>query len=119
VAEGQAAPAEGGAFLRRAARLAWLVHCRGNRRQARALADLAAQAWQRECEPDDGDAFVDAVARCLPRLTPRTREALEAVYVDGTDRAAVASRLGLGDTGLKTLLQRARRALLECIRRTS
>jgi RNA polymerase sigma factor (sigma-70 family) len=107
-----------GAFLRRTARNLWFAHCRRERRQH--AVDLASAA-ERLCETlgDHGpdDAFVAAVQRCVQQLAPRSRQALELVYVDELERDAVARRLDLSPNGLKTLLQRARHVVIECARR--
>jgi RNA polymerase sigma-70 factor (ECF subfamily) len=110
-------PAALGAFLRRTAKLLWLEHRRDQRREAAALANAAERLWERHCASDDGDAFVAAVARCLDELTPRARSAVERIYADDADRNLVAAELGLLPNGLKMLLQRARQAILDCVRR--
>lgn len=110
-------PAALGAFLRRTAKWLWLEHRRDQRREATALANVAERLWERHCAPDGGDAFVAAVVRCLGELAPRARLAVERTYAEGRARDLVAMELGLKPNGLKMLLQRARQAILDCVRR--
>lgn len=106
-----------GAFLRRTAKLLWLEYCRDRRREASAMAAVAERLWASECAADGGDAFVEAVRRCLQQLAPRARQALELVHAEECEREVVARQLGLLPNGLKMLLQRARQVVLECARR--
>lgn len=112
-------PAALGAFLRRTAKWLWLQSCRERRREALAMAALTQRLWDRQCAGDEGDSFVSRVAKCVEDLAPRARTALQRVHVEEVDRAAVAVELGLLPNGLKMLLQRARQAVLECVRRRS
>ncbi len=116
----QIPPAALGAFLRRAARNLWLAHCRREPRYVSfdvEVADAAERLWATLPQGDADDAFVAAVHRCVQQLAPRSRQALQFVYVDELERDAVAEQLGLLPNGLKMLLQRARQSVIECTRR--
>ncbi len=107
--------AETAAFLRHTARHLFLRHA-GRRR---ALRDVEAtdRVWDARCADDAGAAWTDAVAACFDALTARARSALIACRVEDRDRDEVATELGLGSEGLKTLLRRALEQLRECIDR--
>lgn len=77
----------------------------------------AEAAWNAYARGDAGASYRDALARCLQRLPPRDRAALERRYQAGGSRAAVAAALQLSDEGTKTVLRRARLRLQACVRR--
>jgi len=104
-------------FLRRTARNLWLQQRRSDRRFEHAVAAAAERLWLRDCARDGGDTWVAATAECLGAMQGRARLAIERIYGCGMDRAQVANELGLQPNGLKTLLQRARKWLQECIER--
>lgn len=106
-----------GAFLRQTARHLWLREQRDLRRRAERHADAAEVAWQRDLGHDDGAGWLAALDHCLQGLPPRSRQVLERTYRDGLGRSAVAAELGIGEHGVRTLLQRLRAALRECIER--
>ncbi|MFN3243382.1 MAG: RNA polymerase sigma factor [Planctomycetota bacterium] len=114
-------PAAAWTFLRRSARFAWLHHVRDRQRDP-ALMDEVDALWDRDAERDGGDGLVDALAVCMQRLDGRARRAIELSYGigadDAQDRDAVARALDLQPNGLKTLLQRTRKLLRDCIGRT-
>lgn len=117
-----AAPAAIAVFLRRTARHLWLRHIgRDRRREAVQLADAVDELWQQECADDGGDARVAALRACVEQLPARTRRALQLGY--GFDdevpasRARIAGELGLTENGVKTLMQRLRATLRDCIER--
>ncbi len=118
-----AAPAVVGAFLRRTARFLLLRARRSaaaaERRHAALAAELArAEAlWQRDCA-DDGEGLLAALRRCLQRLSGRAAQAMTLHYGEGCSRAAIATELGLRENGVKTLLQRTRALLRQCIERS-
>ena len=101
-------PAAAQAFLRRAARYAFLHQLRAGRR-ATLLADAVDELWERDAQDDGGE-----------RLEGRAAEAVRSAY--GIDRPAVprddlAAALALQPNGLKTLLQRTRQLLRACLER--
>ncbi|MBX3462711.1 MAG: hypothetical protein KF830_06045 [Planctomycetes bacterium] len=108
-----------GAFLRRTARHLHLRRCRAEGRREQRLAELADRAWQAECCGDDGEAWLRALAACVGKLDERSRRAVERWYgPEGDDRGHLAAELGLRPNGLKTLLQRARATLRQCLTRS-
>jgi RNA polymerase sigma-70 factor (ECF subfamily) len=112
--------AEAAAFLRQTAKHLWLREQRGERRRAALHAEAAEQAWQRDLlrRGDlDGAGWLAALDRCLGELPERSRIALERTYRDGLGRAELGAELGLGEHGVRTLLQRLRAVLRSCIER--
>jgi len=111
-------PAAAFTFLRRTARFLFLRRRQGGL-EANLLADAVDELWQRDCEADGGDGMLDALRRCLSRLTGRARRAVELSYGlvghDPASRDDVAAALGLQPNGVKTLMQRARQQLRVCI----
>lgn len=63
------------------------------------------------------DERLPALRDCLKRLTTRARQALEWHHQDGLPRREVAARLGLGEEGAKSLLERSRDLLRDCVQR--
>jgi RNA polymerase sigma factor (sigma-70 family) len=110
-------PAALGAFLRRAARLAWLERCRARRREEAALSALALEVWERD-DRDDGDERVAAARRCVQALRGRAARAVALAYGEEASRERIAAELGMHPNGVKTLLARTRRWLADCIGRT-
>lgn len=98
-------------FLRKLVRDRWVDEQRARRRAA-ALHDTVEDLW---VEQPEHDAWLAALATCRARLTGRSADAVAAVYDRGLDREQAASELGMRPNGIKTLLQRTRRALRECV----
>ncbi len=105
------------AFLRQTARHLWLREQRDDRRRRERHAALAGRAWQRDVADGDGAGWLDALDRCLQQLPQRSRHALERTYRDGLGRAQLGAELGIGEHGVRTLLQRLRAGLRDCIER--
>lgn len=114
-------PAATATFLRRTARFLFLRLRRS--RGAALLADAVDLLWARDGEADGGDGLVAALRHCVAALTPRARRAVELSYGLGADQPAsrvrVATELGMTENGVKTLLQRGREQLRQCLRRKS
>jgi RNA polymerase sigma-70 factor (ECF subfamily) len=106
-----------GAFLRQTCKHLWLREQRDDRRRAERHAAAAESLWQRDLAVDDGAGWLDALDRCLEQLPERSRLALDRTYRDGFGRNELAAELGIGEHGVRTLLQRLRAALRECIER--
>lgn len=68
-----------------------------------------------ELGADGGDARVRALRACVQALPPRSQQALQLYYRDGLTRREVAARLGMGDEGVKSLLERVKAALKQCV----
>tara|TARA_R110002073_G_scaffold191141_1_gene349832 strand:- start:853 stop:1398 length:546 start_codon:yes stop_codon:yes gene_type:complete len=105
-------------FLRRTARHLYLKHCRAQGRRDELLADAVDHLWQRTCDDDQGERWLIALRDCTQQLEGRAKTAVNLCYGPeavrgGRDRAAKS--LGLQPNGLKTLLQRVRAVLRECI----
>ncbi len=111
-------PAAAFTFLRRTARFLFLRRRQGGL-EATLLADAVDELWSRDCAADGGAGLLDALRRCLSRLTGRARRAVELSYGlgehDPASRDDVAAALGLQPNGVKTLMQRARQQLRTCI----
>ena len=116
----QREPAITAAFLRTTARHLFLRARKGGTKQAQ-LADTVDELWAIDCAGDDGESLVAAVRACVGELQGRARTAVEMSYGlgehDAHSRAAVARELGLQENGVKTLLQRVRQKLRECVER--
>lgn len=110
-------PAAAAPFLRQTAKYLWLREQRADRRRARRHVEAAERLWQQGCAVDDGAGWLDALDRCLEGLPERSRAALQRTYRDGLGRAELAVELGIGEHGVRTLLQRLRAGLRECIER--
>lgn len=102
-------------FLRTTARQLWLRRRRDEGRREELLVELADRLWQRDCQSDDGEAWLRALAECTQALDGRARTAVHLCYGPAGDRSAAARALGLQPNGLKTLLQRARAQLRACL----
>jgi RNA polymerase sigma factor (sigma-70 family) len=100
------------------ARNLWFAQCRAQRRTVTRewLHELHDRAV-RELGDDGGDARVDALRACVASLPERSRLLLQLYYRDGLSRQQVAMRVGLGDEGVKSLLQRLKAALQRCVER--
>jgi RNA polymerase sigma-70 factor (ECF subfamily) len=61
------------------------------------------------------DGRIEALRRCIARLTGRARQVVEWHHVEGASYRDAAARLGIGVQGIKSLLARAREALRQCI----
>lgn len=113
-------PAATFAFLQRTARFLFLRSLRRRAAGDVALADAVDELWDRDCG-DGGEELVARVRECVGQLGERARRAIESAYgLNGDDadsRARIAGALGLRESGLKTLLQRAREALRTCLER--
>ncbi|MCR9247774.1 MAG: hypothetical protein NXI31_22330 [bacterium] len=111
------------AALRTAVRYQFLEHQRQRARQPRTVdtderwADAVDRAWRHAGLANDLDGGLDALRRCRETLRGNAAAALRLFYDDGLPRAEVARSLGMKETGVKTLLQRLRARLRECVER--
>lgn len=71
----------------------------------------------RELGSDGGDGRVAALRACVEALPERSQRALQFYYEEGLTRGEVAERLGLSDEGVKSLLERVKLALKQCVQR--
>lgn len=102
-------------FLRQTARQLLWRRRRDQGRRERRLLELADRQWQQDCGDDDGERWLLALRHCLQRLDGRPQLAVRMFYGEGRSRSDVAAALGMKETGLKTLLQRLRASLRQCI----
>lgn len=107
------------ALLRTIARGLWIDRHRWLRRRRLVRwadevdAELAEQRV--DVRHDDGDRWLDALARCRQTLTERARTALDLAYRDGRGRQEIARELGLSPNTVRNLLASTRDALRTCI----
>lgn len=107
------------AFVRGIARNLWLRSRRWwQRRREREVAVAVDELWDATAAHDGGDELLERLRDCLGALQPRVRRALELHYHDGLGWRAIAADLAMKTNGVKTLLQRARRALRQCLERS-
>lgn len=105
------------AFLRHTARHLYLRRRRDQGRRETLLAEAAELWWADACAHDDGDGWLAALRECVAALDGRAREVVQRFYGDGLARDEVAAAMGMKETGVKTLLQRVRAVLRDCIER--
>ena len=74
-------------------------------------------AWRQAGLANDLDGSLDALRQCRDELQGNAAAALRLFYDDELPRAEVARKLGMKETGVKTLLQRLRKRLRECVER--
>ncbi|MEM9381791.1 MAG: sigma-70 family RNA polymerase sigma factor [Planctomycetota bacterium] len=105
-------------YLRSIARHLFLKSLRRLDRDPPAIDLDAAESVWAEFQDDGGGApYLDALRRCLSGVTGRARDALELRYAGDLGRAAIARRLELSESGVHSILVRARRRLRECVER--
>lgn len=113
-------PAAFATFLQRTARFLFLRRRRSGK-PAELLADAIDALWARDAAHDGGHRLLDTLRTCLGELTDRARRAVELAYGlganDPTSRRDLAEALGLHPDGVKTLMQRVRKTLRDCIER--
>ena len=109
-------------WLRGAARNHFLRLCR-RKKTDRVRADSrflerAEATWTAEFLRDgDGFDYVEALRKCLDRLTDRQRRAVDLRYAEKRSRAEMARQLDMTENGVKSLLRRIRAALGDCVQR--
>jgi RNA polymerase sigma factor (sigma-70 family) len=109
--------AEAGPFLRQTAKFLWLREQRTDRRRAARHAEAVERRWRRDLVDDAGAGWLDALDQCLAALPARSQLALQRTYRDGLGRVELGAELGIGEHGVRTMLQRLRAGLRECIER--
>jgi RNA polymerase sigma-70 factor (ECF subfamily) len=116
-------PAQQAAWLRGIARNQCLMHFR-RQRTAKVTFDSrylesAEQRWRGEfLRGGDGFDFVEALRQCVEKLTGRQREALDMRYAEKASREEMAVVMGMSEDGVKSLLQRLRAALKNCVQKS-
>jgi RNA polymerase sigma-70 factor (ECF subfamily) len=107
------------AWLRTTARNLFRMQARRPRKGVELAAEAELEeAWLRYAGEDPtraGDDYLVALHSCLQRLEGREHEALMLRYGESASRREVASALGLGVEGAKTLVRRAKDKLRKCV----
>ena len=107
-----------GAFLRKVARNLFLKSLRDESRRPQVLAAEEAElTWTRFEAEDDGSGYLTALQRCMEGLGARPQEVLALRYRESLRRAAIAERLGMSESGVKSILVRTRARLRDCVER--
>jgi DNA-directed RNA polymerase specialized sigma24 family protein len=65
----------------------------------------------------DGFDYVEALRTCLEELSPEQWRAIDLRYAEKKPRSEMAALCGMTENGIKSLLQRIRRVLGDCVRR--
>jgi len=106
------------AYLRVVARHLYL---KALRRERRALPvedlDAAERAWTAYERDDGGEGYREALRACLERIEERAREVLRLRFEGGLGQAEIGSALGLAESGVHSILVRAKKRLRACIER--
>jgi len=113
---------ERSAWLRGVARNLFLYHCRRERKSPTpvdtAYLEQAEATWTGEfLRGGDGFDYVEALRECLKTLSDKHRHVIDLRYRDKRARAEMAELLRMTENGVKSLLQRIRHSLAECIQR--
>ena len=106
------------AYLRVVARH---LHLKALRRDRRAPPlenlDAADRAWAAFERDDGGEGYRDALRACLERVEGRAREVLRLRFESGLAQAEIGAALGLAESGIHSILVRAKKRLRACIER--
>ena len=106
------------AFLRTVARNHFLKAMRKERRQPLVTDFAGAEgAWLEFQGEDGGHTYLAILRQCLASLQGRAAEVLRLRYGESLRRTAIADRCDLTESGVKSILVRARRKLRECVER--
>ena len=105
-------PRREAAFLRKLVRNSWVDENRRQRRRALQFGEAVEELWVEEPDPD---TWLEALAACRETLTGRSEAVVAAVYDRGLGRDEAAVQLGMKPNGIKTLLQRTRALLRDCV----
>jgi RNA polymerase sigma-70 factor (ECF subfamily) len=109
---------ETAAWLRRSAKNLFISSIRKRRRAALAPnlddADVDWAQYQAAMPEDERIAWL---RECVTELAERAQQALKQRYEDGLSREEMASRLGMEASAVRSLLERARQRLRECVER--
>lgn len=113
---------ETAAYLRKTARGLFLNRFRGHARLVESgnldgVAAASEEVWHELAPDDEGNQLRAALERCLETIGGKARDALEMRYGREAARRDIAAHLGLTDAGARTLLQRAKEQLRQCIER--
>ncbi len=102
------------AWLRRVARHLWIDRQRSLRRRREvAWADQVDLIWSDS--ESERETRLEALRICLDGLDGRSARVVHLRYSEKRSRAEIASELGLRENGLKTMIQRLRSGLRDCV----
>ena len=109
------------AWLRGVARNMFLRHCARQKRSKLVVnsdqLEKAEAAWARDFLRDgDGFETMEALRKCIKKLTAKQRNVLDMRYSERKSRDKMSSLLEMTNDGVKSLLRRIRSALGECIK---
>lgn len=109
-------PAATSAYLRKVAHNLFVTHCR-RQQSTTTLTDLDRIEidWSRWTRQDNGEDLILALRECLQSISPRAQTALQMRFRDRASRNEIAEALKLSPDGAKNLMQRAKKALRDCI----
>ncbi len=103
-------------YLRSIARHRFLKSLRRLDREPPSLdLEAAEDAWRDLREDDSGRPYMDALLKCLEGIRGRARQALDLRYGGGLGRTDIATKMALSESGVHSILVRARRRLRECV----
>jgi RNA polymerase sigma-70 factor (ECF subfamily) len=106
------------AYLRSIARNLFLKALRRERRGPPVLdLDAAERAWVEFQGDDQGSRYVAALRECLRAVSQKAKEVLRLRYESALAREAIGARLGLSESGVKSILVRTRQRLRLCVER--
>ena len=109
---------ETAAWLRRSAKNLFISSIRKRRRAALAPnlddADADWAAYQQAMPEDDRIAWL---RECIAELTERVQQALKQRYELGMSREEMAQSMGMEPSAVRSLLERTRQRLRECVER--
>jgi RNA polymerase sigma-70 factor, ECF subfamily len=111
-------PAATAAYLRKVARNLFITHQRrANPTVQLGDLDLIENQWVQWTSDLDGGEALAALKNCWQTISLRAQQALEMRFKDKSSRTDIAAALDLSPDGAKNLMQRAKKALRECIDR--
>ncbi len=102
-------------FLRSIARHLFLKSLRGLQRAPASLDVEAAEAAWVRYHDDERGPYLEALGSCLTGLRGKARTALQLRYASDLGQVAIADRMNLTESGVHSLLVRARKRLRTCV----
>ncbi len=105
------------AYLRLVARNLFIDEMRRQKKSAPADLDQADLAWEEIAGTDEGESWREALRECLGFLEGRARQAVDLRYRDNASISAIAGKLAMKSSGVKTLLGRVKTRLRDCVER--
>jgi RNA polymerase sigma-70 factor (ECF subfamily) len=105
-------------YLRTIARHLFLKGLRRKRLEPPSMDMSAAEElWAEHQVEDSGAGYLEALRSCFSGLDAKVRETLNLRYGSSLGRGAIADQLDLSESGVHSILVRARRRLRSCIER--